>query len=142
MVVESAATASRAQAAKEEDLESVMVVGALVVVAARAVADTAMALGTATTTVQTTMTPASTLTSGLIRPTTVLGGSTTEDEEDGMVAAIVLEDGTEDIDRVVFNGTTSIGCRLDRHSSRCKSFMCRTDNSRNRLLKSIRPHRA
>ena len=44
-------------------------------------------------------------------------------EEDGMVAAIVLEDGTEDFVMVVFNGTTSSGLHhKDRHSSRRKSL--------------------
>jgi hypothetical protein len=148
-VLGSATTALTAQVVEEGDMVLVAVVGAQVVVAARAVADVAIAFGTATTTAQTTTAHISTLTSAPTHRTTVLGGSTTEDEEVGMAAAMVLENGTEDFVMVIFNGTTNSGSpHKDSHSSRHKSLRCRTNSSRSRcrtssscsrLLKSFRP---
>jgi hypothetical protein len=125
VVVDPAATALMAQAAEEEDLVPVAVVGAQVVVSARAVAVTATTLGTTTTMARTTTAHGSTLTSAPTRRTTVLGGSTTEDKEVGMAVATMLEVGTEDFAMVVFNETTSSGSHHKvRHSSKRKSPRC------------------
>jgi hypothetical protein len=70
-------------------------------------------------------------------------------DEDGMVVATVLENGTEDFVTVVFNGTTNSVSHKDRHRSRRNSLRCRTNkcsrcrtNSRIRLLRFSRPLRA